>query len=307
MISNIKSLLTRLSFTHMLLLVVVFFVVSVTARAQSWKYETITLPSNWNAVGFTATGINPRGDIVGAFTDGDGITHGFLMHKGEFTKLDFPDEETGGTLANGINPGGDIVGSFWLNSDPLVGLRGFLLTKDGKWQEISYPNHSWVALQRILPDGTMLGCRHDSDMTSTMRGITIGNGWWSEISAYSSMHYGATPDLGMIVGRWTDTAINQQQGYVIQNGVFDPFIVPGSNLTQAWDVNPDGNIVGVYRISGTTTFRGFLRVGDTYTTIHYPLSLHTRAFGINPKGDVVGSYVAGGTTYGFVARRIDEE
>jgi hypothetical protein len=91
---------------------------------------------------------------------------------------------------------------------------------------------------------------------------------------------------------------NQQQSYMIENGVFTSFMVPGSNLTNAWDVNPDGAIVGVYRVG--TTLRGFLRTEDddldevTYTTIHYPGSAVTRAFGINAGGDIVGNYVLGG-------------
>jgi hypothetical protein len=81
-------------------------------------------------------------------------------------------------------------------------------------------------------------------------------------------------------------------------------MVPGSNGTQAWDVSPDGAIVGQYIVG--TTVRGFVKTGETYTTIHFPGSTVTRAFGINPRGDIVGNYVLGGVTRAFVAREVED-
>jgi hypothetical protein len=137
-----------------------------------------------------------------------------------------------------------------------------------------------------------------------MRGITIGKDGSSEIEAFGSMNNGATPDGKLIVGLWFDMMMNQQQGYTIANGVFTPFMVPGSNFTAAWDVNADGMIVGAFRVG--TTVRGFARSGDSYSTIYYPGSAITRAFGINDSGDIVGHYVQGGVTRAFLAREVEE-
>ena len=70
------------------------------------------------------------------------------------------------------------------------------------------------------------------------------------------------------------------------------------------DINPDGLIVGTYRIG--TTVRGFVRTGDSYATIHYPGSTGTRTFGINASGDVVGNYVLAGKTYAYLASVVEE-
>jgi uncharacterized membrane protein len=277
--------------------------------AQERQYITIAPDATIAPQGAsfsTAFGINARGDIVGTFVAG-GVQHGFLLSKGKFTVIDFPDAQ--GTIARGIGPSGEIVGSYWLPGDnPLLAARGFLRTKKGDFLNVRYgdpnPNHRWEIAQRILPDGTILGCRHDHDQMASMRGITIGRDGTSEIDAFGSMNNGATPDGKFIVGLWFDMMMNQQQGYTIESGVFTPFMVPRSNLTAAWDVNPDGVIVGVYRIG--TTVRGFARSGESYTTIHYPASTVTRAFGINDSGHIVGHYVLGGITYAFVARVVDE-
>ncbi|MEO8435367.1 MAG: hypothetical protein ABI596_10775 [Pyrinomonadaceae bacterium] len=282
--------------------VVMCFVLSALGlKAEAQEREYIRIAPE-GARSSTAFGINPRGDIVGSFVDQNSVTHGFLLSKGELTVIDFPG--AAGTIARGISPSGKIVGSYWLTEDPLVASRGFLRTKKGEFVEVRYPGHSWEIAQRILPNGTILGCRHDTDQMATMRGVTIGKDGPLEIEAFGSMNNGATPDLRVIVGFWFNMMDNQQESYKIEDGVFTPFMKPGSNLTNAWDINPDGVIVGVYRVGSTV--RGFVRTGDSYATIHYPGSTVTRTFGINDSGDVVGNYMLAGATYAYLARVIEE-
>lgn len=298
------------------LLAVLALVLTLVApvRGQERKYTTISPPDELGnpllpTTASTAFGVNVRGDVVGSFTEATGrnaVTHGFLLSKGEFTIIDFPDSQS--TIARGINSRGDIVGSYRLAGDPPVAARGFLLTKKGEFVNVHYPEHSWEIAQRILPNGTIVGCRHDQDQMVSMKGVIIGKGGGSEIDAFGSMNNGATPGLDLIVGFWFNMMDNQTQGYMIEGGVFTSFMVPGSNATQAWDVNPDGAIVGVYTVGSTV--RGFLRTEDadeaTYATIHYPESTATRAFGINSSGDIVGSYTVGSVTRAFLAREVED-
>jgi len=284
------------------LLAVAAFVLTLVApvAAQEREYSTIAPPG---ARSSTAFGINARGDVVGTFVDQSLVQHGFLLSKGDFTVIDFPGARS--TIARGISPDGEIVGSYSLPGDsPVLGSRGFLLTKKGEFGNVHYPGHTWEVPQRILPDGTILGCYHDYDQMESMRGVVIGRDGASEIDAFGSMNNGATPDLQLMVGFWFNMMDNQTQGYMIENGVFTSFMVPGSNGTQAWDVNPDGAIVGQYSVG--TTVRGFVKTGETYTTIHYPGSTVTRAFGINARGDIVGNYVLGGVTRAYLARVIED-
>ena len=55
----------------------------------------------------------------------DGGDHGFLLHEGGFTSIDFPAALA--TRAFGINPEGDIVGDYL--ADDLT-IHGFLLTRE---------------------------------------------------------------------------------------------------------------------------------------------------------------------------------
>lgn len=270
-----------------------------TAAAQNYSFSRIDVPG---ARATQAWGINAGGDIVGTFVDADFVQHGFLLQGGNFTTIDFPGAD--GTDARGIGPGGEIVGNYWNDDEPLVASHGYRLSRKGVFSELSFPGHLYTIAQRFLPDGTVLGCRHNENTTNTMRGVLISRFETSEIDKYASMNNGATPDLSRIVGLYTNTELSRTEGYTIDNGIFTPFIVPGSTFTAAWDVNPDGQVVGVFR--NAAGFHGFVRTGDEFETLDFPSAVATRAFGINARGDVVGSFFAGGATSGFVARLIDE-
>lgn len=263
---------------------------------RSYSFTTIDVPG---ATSTTPQGIGPGGAIVGWYVAA-GVTHGFLLENGEFTTIDYPG--AAGTQARGIGPSGEIVGSYWLPGEP-VGLaqHGFLLTRQGEFLPVDYPGHLYTIAQRILPDGTVLGCRHNEDFSSTMRGVEIFRDGTSEIDAFSSMHNGATPSGRRIVGLYTNVAAgNRLEGYIIDDGVFTPLLIPGSNLTTAWDVNPRGDVAGVYREG--TVYHGYVFSAEgEVTMIDFPGASATRAFGINPGGDVVGIYVLGGVTHGFQA------
>jgi probable HAF family extracellular repeat protein len=264
---------------------------------RSFVYSEVVIPG---AIAANAQGINAGGDIVGTYVDAGGVQHGYLWQNGQITTLDYPGAE--GTGAAGIGPGGAIVGTYWMPGETGVAAHGYKRTRDGVFTAVHYPGHLNEILARILPDGTILGCRHDTDTMDTMRGIAIGKHGDEEIDVFASMNNGATPDMALIVGLYWNVEANRQEGYVIEDGVFTPFVVPGSNLTTAWDVNPRGEIVGVWR-DGANKFHGFLREGDVYVSIDYLGAKNTRAFGINAGGDVVGSYGIAGISHAFVARR----
>src|SRR5262249_7819451 len=87
--------------------------------AQQFNYTAIDVPCSVApptncplgvARATLASGINPAGDIVGAYVDGVGRQHGFLLSDGQFTTIDVPWAVA--TSANGIGPSGDIVGSY---------------------------------------------------------------------------------------------------------------------------------------------------------------------------------------------------
>jgi hypothetical protein len=58
-----------------------------------------------------AFGLNNEDDVVGAYTDAAGLTHGFIFDDGHFQSVDDPNG-VGTTLINGINNRRQVVGFF---------------------------------------------------------------------------------------------------------------------------------------------------------------------------------------------------
>ncbi len=263
------------------------------SEERSLQFTSIDFPG---AVLTVAQGINAGGEVVGWYQDTAGNFHGFLMNGGSFTSIDFPGATA--TDARGIGPSGEIVGMF---NDALGRWNGYRL-RNGVFTVANYPGHLNTVAQRITPRGEIVGCYHDTNTTNTMFGMIIGATGLSSISVPASMHNGMTPDGRKLVGLYTILATGKGRGYVVEDGVFLPFDVPGSIFTAAWDISPTGEVVGVFRDMDNKA-HGFLWDNAGFTSINYPGATATRAFGINAGGDIVGDYVSGGKRHGFLASR----
>lgn len=317
---------------------------------QAFNFFTIDVPCSscpkGIALSTTAQGINPAGNIVGAYTDAAGHQHGFLLSRGVFTTIDVPGELMGGngvlpTIARGISPSGDIVGSYTapvstapfgapehcLATKPASCIKGFLYSR-GSFSNVLYPLpsggfHPGAIPQRISPDRSIYACLHDYDTGASMFGAAwtrfgdislLPNG--GQLSSADpmaatgvpmSMNNGATPDGQTIIGLWTDMMPpNRTHGYVVQDGRFQSYDVPGSTFTRIWDINPAGTFVGVYT---TDRNHGFLQLAPYWTkpvTLDllpgFPANISVTAVGINPGGAIVGQYTdLGNHVHGFLA------
>ncbi len=278
----------------------------VPSTAASYERQGQTLPTGFDyatidfhdEIGTVATltvaqGINAGGDVVGFYDNAtDKRRHGFLLRDGVFTTIDFPNpagKQVVSTDARGIGPGGDIVGGYKLAGESAVNIHGYQLTSQGDFVTEDYPDHTNTIPQRILPDGTILGCRHDGDTMGTMQGIVMARSGNQELDVMASMNNGGTPNGRRIAGLYTPPG-QPTSGYVVEEGVFSPFRIVAGRLTAAWDMSPSGQIAGVYAdVAGRV--HGFVRSGVDYVTLDVPGAIATRAFGINARGDVVGSYV----------------
>ena len=244
-----------------------------------------------------AQGINHQGDIVGTFIDAAGRQHGFLRSGSQFRTIDFPGAQA--SFARGINNAGDIVGTYQRQGETGgIPQHGFLLTRRGGLLAIDYPGHLNTIPQRILDDGTILGCYHDNDTMGSMHGMQFRRGF-SAIDMTMSMHNGATPGGEYIVGLFTDMD-GRSKAYVMEGSSFSRLEVPGALSTSAWDVNPSRVVVGIYT-DAAGAIHGFQYDGRSFTRVDVPAASVTRIFGINDRGDVVGHFVdAAGRTHGFV-------
>jgi len=105
-------------------------------------------------------GINDNGFVVGTYTNGDYVVHGFVFHKGKWATLDYPKAPI--TILVGIANDGKIIGT-------AAGLENFTKTKqflyqNGTFKVISIPQTvpDFWTLKSISPkQGLILGVTDD--------------------------------------------------------------------------------------------------------------------------------------------------
>lgn len=281
------------------------------AADRAFTYVKIDYPgAQWTLL----EGIGPGGEITGMYTDTSGVFHGFVLRRGMFQSIDYPGAAY--TDVRALSPGGDLLGNYAMPGENTslaitpggapLNIHGFVLKRDGSLVPLAYPGHPNMITQRILPDGSVLGCIHDHDYMASMRGFLWNRGVWTALDGSldglnvpDSMNNGATPDLGQITGLFTDLATNKVHAYVIQNGTFSALDYPGSTSTRAWDMNPGGAIVGDY--GDATGTHGFLLENGSFYSLTFPGATATHARGINPGGAIVGWYQDVTGTHGFLA------
>lgn len=259
----------------------------------TYVYSQLDFPESESMV---AAGINEAGHIVGWYTRADTV-RGLVYKDGIPTSIEYPGAVR--TQLFGIGPGGDIVGAYRSAGERPGDFHGFLLTTSGEFVPVDSRGHKNTIAQRLLPDGTILGCQHGDDYTTSMRGISVRRGEITALEVPATMINGATPDGRKMVGLVMDT----HRGFVIDRGSFKQFDAPGAVRTEAWDINPSGTIVGV-AVGPDSTTHGFVMDRGRFSPIDFPGATSTVAFGINARGDIVGGFVdAAGQRHGYVARR----
>jgi uncharacterized membrane protein len=253
-----------------------------------------------------AAGINEAGHIVGWYREED-RTSGFIYKDGTYTSVEYPAAIL--TQLYGINAQGDVVGAYRREGEPTIAYHGFLRRASGEFVEVGHPDHKYSIAQRLLADGTIVGCYHDDDFTTTMRGIVVppdaigATGVTASavdvIERSASMTNGATPDRGKVIGLLMDS----RQAFIQDRGVLTAFGAPGAERTEAWDINPSGTIVGMF-VDAAAVSHGYVLEGERYTTIDVPGAAGTVTFGINAGGDIVGGFTgADGQRRGYLASR----
>jgi hypothetical protein len=294
-------------------LVVLFLFISARAMGADipgLKFSPIDFPA---ARTTEARGINNLGQVVGSWEDPDTRSaHGFVLGAGVYTSIDVPGALH--TVAYDINDNGDIVGTFEVTgADGTIQVHGFLLVS-GQFTTITVPGAAVTQATGINNRGQIVGSYIDID-----DGHVVGvHGFLLSDGAFTTIDYpvaGSAPpvtyaldidDNGAIVGGYNDNDVFQsRRGYVLEEGIFRAFDVPGSLMTDVFGVNNTGGMVGIYQDGRDGQFysflftaqRGFSRVSSKGS----PKRARTlTAFAVNDAISIAGA-TYDGTVRGFLA------
>jgi uncharacterized membrane protein len=200
--------------------------------------------------------INDRGDVVGDYDDG--VTHGFLLHKGVLSTLDFPGADA--TISFGINRSGVVVGE-WDIVDAqgnLLAYHGFIW-KDGAFSDVNFPGSADTSVIAINEDGDYVGL-WDSDVNSPIgHAFVYSKGQFTSFDVPGSTLTEAN-DLnedGRIVGFFVD-ADGVTHGFLKVRDSLRTIDYPGAVHTELWGINSADEIVGIHIDSVGALERGFI-------------------------------------------------
>ena len=193
-----------------------------------------------------ASGVNDSGQIVGYYSDGSGVVHGYLESGGKFTIIDVPFSGATSTAAFGINNAGEIAGEW---SDATT-YHGFLLS-GGIYTSLDYPGAVYTVVENINNNGDMVGQYNDT--SGIQHGFSLSGGTYNSIGppgSTSTVAFGIN-DAGDIVGTYCPTsecAANYDtfQGFLLSGGTYTTIAIPGATASGALEINNKGVIVGTY-------------------------------------------------------------
>lgn len=280
--------------TILLSLIAATILIVVPASAQ--QFATIDPPGS---TGTYPGGINNLGQVVGAYFDGSGVEHCFLLTSGVYSTIDYPGAIA--TACAGINNLGQIVGSY-VDSSQLQ--HGFSLTS-GTFKTIDDPAFSQGNfLAQVSDVGVIAGDGIDS--LGAFHGFTLTNNVFKTIN-YPSANFTEILDMSFngaeLVGAYSLPSFPAQttQGFTLLNGVFTSVTYPGSASSVLNGVTNIGQLVGTYTLPNQSGSHVFLMNGSSTTSIDFPGAISTGAANINDLGQVVGGYTdSSNVTHGFL-------
>jgi hypothetical protein len=121
--------------------------------SKAGSFSTFDPP---NATGGSQTStITPSGEVVGAYTDGSGVRHGYVLYHGMFFTTNFPGATF--TFDGGVNPEGNIVGAYRNGS-----VQHSFLLSGGVFTSFDPPGAVASDATGINPAGIIVGLYLDS-------------------------------------------------------------------------------------------------------------------------------------------------
>ena len=257
----------------------------------AWQQFTVTAPTYYFKAldpspsnGTLTSGINGLGQVVGYFSDSNGV-HGFLYSGGAYSTLDDP-LGINGTSAYAINDAGQVVGAYSEGGNGTT--HGFLYS-NGVYTTFDVPGSEWTEVYGINNAGEIVGQYQDG--SRHQQGFLYSNGTYTTLEDPSATVSGTLPtginNTGEVVGFYDDG--NGDHAFLYSGGTYTTIDDPLGKSTVAYGINDAGQIVGYYTDNNNRN-HGFLYSGGGYTTIDSPVTgtLDTFATGINDGGHIVG-------------------
>ena len=239
---------------------------AATPASAQYRLISIEIPGG-NATGYSGKGgwcgINDAGAVTGTYMDASNNSHGFMRRNGTLHILDNPGSVD--TALASINNLGVVVGNY-----------GDLTSSQAAMY--SFRSGAWSVLPEIPGQPSNVGIGINDS------GAAVG---WAGVGDFNN---NLTNTVSWV---WDPTS----QSYSFLN-------VPGAPpySTYANGINDQGQIAGTF-FDTSGAAHGFLKQGETYTTIDVPGATGTYGYGFNNSDTIVGAWLnLSGWNEGFVRK-----
>ena len=254
--------------------------------------------------GTATTGINDRGEILGAYEDRDRVVrHVVRDRRGRYTELEEPADGPDGDAADeyiDINNQGEIIGFY--NDQQGATTTGFLRTRQGRFVDIDIPGSEISGPSKINDRGQIVGIYADPGADGTASPGGVHGFVWHDGDVETIDVPGAAATLllginnrGQMVGSYIDDDglyhgfVRDRRGRVTTLPDA-PGAEPTAGGTQPVSINERGQIVGIaYDAQGGS--RAFLYDHGRFEQFDGTRgAIYTRALDIDNRGRIVGDY-----------------
>lgn len=194
-------------------------------------------------------GVNNLGEVVG-YTLSNGVAHGQFLSNGVLTQLDVPGASA--TYLFGINDAGAIVGAY----TTATGSQGFKY-EAGVFTDLVVAGHNVSSAFRVDNGGNIFGV-----WDGVNQGFEL-----AQDKSTSTLDYAFPGRTGMTY-QWGRNALGQVVGfgsagvsdrsYVYESGAFTALDYPGTVQTQAYSINDEGTIAGLWWDFARNQGHGFI-------------------------------------------------
>jgi uncharacterized membrane protein len=255
------------------------------------------------AVSATAAGspaTNPD-EVRGGASDSDPRSYlpGFILDDGRYRTFDSPDPSIG-LFPSGINNRGEITGEYLRPASE----SGLVLDRRGRISSFDVAGAAGTEAVRINARGQIVGEYSNdtafvNDSASVRAYVATRGGRFIRlrIPGAERMTAFGINDRGWVVGTYVergtprnpDGTYSEAHGYLWRHGRFQTIDVKGASVTELYEINNRGEMVGIYIDSRTGDQRGFLRSRHgRITEIKLRGGRFTIPFGLNDRGQIVG-------------------
>jgi probable HAF family extracellular repeat protein len=224
-----------------------------------------------------------------------------------FVTIDAPGAS--GTGPTGVNNTGQVSGWYFDFYFGAAGNTHGFLWQNGGLQTVDYPGASVTLLGPVTDSGLIMG-EYGTETSQHAATYNTRLATWTnlpDIPGYP-MNFGqGINNSGVGTGEACtgNLAVSLNcVGWTWDRGAYsfftDPEGDPAQGGTSPEAINNAGQVVG-YFLDASGVPHGFLKNGDSFTTIDPPAASFTLAYSINDRGDIVGFYGdTTGTPHGFV-------